>query len=32
MVFSEFEKQADAILVNFGVQDQAILDILTGAV
>ncbi len=30
-VFSEFEKQANAILVNFGVQDQAILDILTGA-
>jgi beta-glucosidase len=30
MVFSEFEKDADAILVNFGVQDQAILDILTG--
>ncbi len=31
MVFSEFEKQANAILVNFGVQDQAILDIFTGA-
>jgi beta-glucosidase len=31
MVFSEFEKDADAILVNFDVQDQAILDILTGA-
>lgn len=30
MVFSEFEKQAHAILLNFGVQDQAILDILTG--
>ncbi|TAL48012.1 MAG: beta-glucosidase, partial [Chitinophagaceae bacterium] len=30
MVFSEFEKEANAILVNFGVQDQAILDILTG--
>jgi beta-glucosidase len=30
MVFSEFEKEADAILANFGVQDQAILDILTG--
>ena len=29
MVFSEFEKEADAILVNFDVQDQAILDILT---
>ena len=32
MVFSEFEKMADAIVVNFGVQDQAILDILTGKV
>ncbi len=30
MVFAEFEKQADAILVNFGVQNQAILDILSG--
>ncbi|MGZ8515879.1 MAG: glycoside hydrolase family 3 N-terminal domain-containing protein [Chitinophagaceae bacterium] len=30
MVFSEFEKEAKAILVNFGVQDQAILDMLTG--
>jgi beta-glucosidase len=30
MVFSEFEKLADAIVVNFGVQDQAILDILIG--
>jgi beta-glucosidase len=30
MVFSEFEKDADAIIVNFEVQDQAILDILTG--
>jgi len=31
MVFSEFEKDADAIVVNFEVQDQAILDIITGA-
>ncbi len=31
MVFGEFEKNAGAILVNFGVQDQAIFDILTGA-
>ena len=30
MVFSEFEKNSNAILINFGVQDQAILDILTG--
>ncbi|HOX83796.1 MAG TPA: glycoside hydrolase family 3 N-terminal domain-containing protein, partial [Chryseolinea sp.] len=29
-VFAEFEKQADAILTTFGVQDQAVLDILTG--
>ncbi len=31
MVFSEIEKSAGAILVHFGVQDQALLDILTGA-
>lgn len=31
MVFGEFEKQANAILANFGVQGQAILDIITGA-
>ncbi len=31
MVFSEIEKQANGILVNFSVQDQALLDILTGA-
>jgi beta-glucosidase len=31
MVFSEFEKDASAILVTFDVQDQAILEILTGA-
>lgn len=30
MVFSEFEKEADAIIVNFEVQDQAILDIVSG--
>jgi beta-glucosidase len=30
-VAAEFEPSADAILVSFGVQDQAILDILTGA-
>jgi beta-glucosidase len=30
MVFSEFEKETSAILVSFDVQDQAILDILTG--
>ena len=32
MVFSEFEKEAHAILVSFDVQDQALMDILTGAV
>ncbi len=31
MVFAELEKDANAILVNFGVQDQATLDIMTGA-
>jgi beta-glucosidase len=30
MVFAELEKQANAILVDFGVQGQASLDILTG--
>jgi len=30
-VYAEFEKQATAILTSFGVQDQAVLDILTGA-
>ena len=30
MVFSEFEKNANAIVVGFGVQGQATLDILTG--
>jgi len=32
MVFSEFERDADAILVTFGVQDQAVLDVLGGTV
>jgi beta-glucosidase len=30
MVFSEFEKDANAIVADFGVQNQAVLDILTG--
>jgi beta-glucosidase len=30
MVFAEVEPNADAILIHFGVQDQAIADILTG--
>jgi beta-glucosidase len=30
MVVNELEKQADAILVNFRVQDQALLDIISG--
>jgi len=30
MVFSEFESDANAILVSFNVQDQALLDILSG--
>jgi beta-glucosidase len=32
MVFSEIEKSCDAILVHFGVQNQALMDIITGAV
>lgn len=31
MVFSEFEKEVDGIIASFGVQDMALLDILTGA-
>ncbi len=31
MVFSEFEKEVDAILAVFDVQDQALMDILSGA-
>lgn len=31
MVFSEIEKSADAILIQMGVQSQAILDIVSGA-
>ena len=31
MIFSEFEKEADAILATFDVQDQSILDIITGS-
>ena len=30
-VVNEFEKEIDALVINFGVQDQAILDILSGA-
>lgn len=29
-VFAEFEKEANAILVSFGVQDQALLETMTG--
>ena len=31
MVFSEIDKEANAIVARFGVQDQAVLDILSGA-
>lgn len=31
MVFSEFERNVDAILVTFEVQDQALLDVISGA-
>jgi beta-glucosidase len=30
MVFNEFENQVDGILLHFGVQDQALMEILTG--
>jgi beta-glucosidase len=30
MVFSEIEKEASAILLNFGVQDQALFEIISG--
>lgn len=30
MVFNEFERSVDGILLHFGVQDQAVMDILTG--
>ncbi len=30
MIFSELDKQVDATLINFRVQDQAILDIISG--
>ncbi|MFZ9661192.1 MAG: glycoside hydrolase family 3 N-terminal domain-containing protein [Chitinophagaceae bacterium] len=30
MIFSEFEKNTDAILVHFSVQDQALLEIISG--
>lgn len=30
MIFGEFEKEADAIIIGFGVQAQAIFDIMTG--
>jgi beta-glucosidase len=30
MIFSEFEKESSAILLSFGVQDQALLDIIVG--
>jgi len=30
MIFSEFEKEANAIILSFEVQDQAILDIVSG--
>ncbi len=32
MLFSEFEKQLDGILVNFGVQDQAVFEVLSGKI
>ena len=31
MIMAEFEKEVDAIVVNFKVQDQAVMDIVSGA-
>ena len=31
MVFAEIEPEADAILVHMGVQDQALMDLISGA-
>ena len=31
MVFSEIEKNASAIIVHFGIQDQALMNVITGA-
>ena len=31
IVFSEFEKNANAIMVHFGVQDQALMELITGS-
>lgn len=31
MVFAEFEKEVDAIIYGFGVMDQAVMDVLSGA-
>lgn len=31
MVFHEFEEMVDGIVVHFGVQNQALLDIISGA-
>ncbi len=31
MVFAEFEKSVDGILINFGIQDQALMEIVSGA-
>lgn len=31
MVFTEFERLADGILINFRVQDQALMDLISGA-
>ncbi len=31
MIFTEIEKSANAILIHMGVQDQALMDIITGA-
>jgi beta-glucosidase len=30
MIYTEFEKNTDALLIHFGVQDQALLDLISG--
>jgi beta-glucosidase len=32
MIYTEFEKNTDALLIHFGVQDQALLDLISGEV
>ena len=31
-IVSEFENEIDGLIINFGIQDQALMDIISGAV